>query len=559
MPDSVALAAAILVLYSHVLVEGLLLRAMWQRARRGTLRFGAGLETAWRWMAATPVRAMAAAALVVWIGRLALLPVLPPRAPRVTDEFAYLLAADTFAHGRLVNPAPRLWQHFEAPHVIVTPVYAGMYLPGQGAVLAVGQLLGHPWIGVWLVTGVMAGAMVWALQGWLPPRWAALAGVVLAVRLGWFSYWMNSYWGASFAALGGAIAVGAAGRLRKRARWRDAFLLGFGLVVVMYTRAYEGLFLGLGLTAILLPRFHVRLLASGAIVIAGAAGLMYYFSVVTGSPFKPPEVVQREPYAMGGVFFWEEVRPNPGYRHKTMEDFYSRWEVKSFSEVRSVTGFLWNRLRHALSVWLFYLGPLLSVPLFFAARVVRDRRVRPLVIAGAIAVTGSLLSVWFYAHYLAPACAILYVLVFQGMRHLAVWRRQTRAGWQLVRGLAAVCLVMAGVKLVALPVAVLNPPDWPMTWYSSSLGNTARADVLRQLEAQPGKHLALIRYGQRDAVYSVGNEWVYNGADLDGARVVLAREMDEESNRMLIQEYAGRRVWLVEADTLPPRLTPYPR
>ncbi len=117
--------------------------------------------------------------------RLAILPLSPIPHPFMQNDFSFLLAADTFSSGRLTNPTPAMWVHFETMHVTMKPTYMSMYFPSQGLVMAAGKvLLGHPWYGVLIVTALMCSAICWMLQAWLPPTWALLGGVLAILRLG---------------------------------------------------------------------------------------------------------------------------------------------------------------------------------------------------------------------------------------------------------------------------------------------------------------------------------------------------------------------------------------
>ena len=85
---------------------------------------------------------VAIAALTIFL-RLSLLWILPVPIPVIQDEFSYLLAADTFAHGRLTNPPSPFWIFFDEVHVNQLPTYMSKYPPAQGAVIP----------GSWPITG----------------------------------------------------------------------------------------------------------------------------------------------------------------------------------------------------------------------------------------------------------------------------------------------------------------------------------------------------------------------------------------------------------------------
>ena len=285
--------------------------------------------------------------------RAALLPILPIPEPIVHDEFGYLLAADTFAHGHITNPTHPMWVHFETFGVIQKPTYQCFAQPAQGLILALGQVIaGHPFWGVWLSVGLMCAAICWMLQAWLPPEWALLGGLLAIIRYGTFTYWADSYWGGAMGAIGGALVLGALPRIKHAQRLRDALAMGLGLAILANSRPYEGFVLSLPVAVALLawmvgrPRPSLRVslirvvlpLSLSLAVLALAMG--YYCWRVTGDPFGMPYQAEQQQYAVAHYMLWQPLRPQPVYHHEVVKRLYAGQAVLGYEFFRSPAGVL---------------------------------------------------------------------------------------------------------------------------------------------------------------------------------------------------------------------------
>jgi hypothetical protein len=485
--------------------------------------------------------------------RLALLPVSPVPVPAVHDEFSYLLAADTFAHGRLTNPPHPMEIFFDTFHVLQHPTYASKYPPGNGAAMALGQLLGHPWIGVLLSMAAMVMAMTWMLQGWFPAPWALLGGALIVARLGSFTYWVDSYYNGSVAAVGAALVLGAFPRIIRAARMRDALSMGAGAVILACSRPVEGFIFCLPV-AIALPlafksrqkvpaKFGTRVVLPLALTLAcGLIFLAYYNARVTGNPLLFPYVAYHRQYFNYPVFAWQQVPPPLHYSNPQFEDFFNRFQ-------RAAYPLTWSgwKARTSFASWMWwyiFLGPVLTVPFVMLPRMVRDRRVRLPLCQFLLCAAGLLSIVWFQPHYAAPLTAALFMLLVQAIRHLrrAEFRNKP-VGIFLTR-----LVVLLAIDWVIIQAG--HAARHPMVGWA-----TQRAEIVRSLESLSGQHLVVVRYGPG---HNVHREWVYNAADIDHAKVVWAREIPGQDLHPLLNYFKERKIWQAEPDKSPPELRPYP-
>lgn len=375
-------------------------------------------------------------------------------------------------------------------------------------------------------------------------------------------YWSQSYWGGAVAATGGALVFGALRHIVRQPRTRDALLMGLGLAILANSRPLEGLIVSLPVGVTLLywmlrknspalrlsiGRIVLPLLAVFALI---GAAMGYYNLRVTGDATRMPYQVYETTYSKARFplsLFHNDGGPEPTYRHKVMRDFYKRARLNVQTRHKPFRP-LARLLKKVRTLWEFYLGFVLTIPLVMLPWVIKDNWIRFALLTCGVLMMAFLAPPLYrrvFPHYAAPITGLIFVVVLQAMRHLHLWQWRGRpAGRFLVRVIPVICIASLAPLLAKMSV---NPDAWYLQ----------RARMLDEQKNDGGGHLVIVRYGPK---HFKQNEWVYNEADIDGAEVVWAREMDEVQNRKLLEYFRDRQAWLLEVnhDHSPSKLVPYP-
>lgn len=503
--------------------------------------------------------AVSVVALLAFIGSMGVSLLVRFPEPAIHDEFSYLLAADTFASGRLTNPPHPLWEHFESFHIIQQPTYASKYPPAQGLILGFGQALGgHPVVGVWLGMGLACGAVCWMLQAWLSPRWALLGGVFAALNFGFFGYWSQTYWGGAMAVLGGALVMGALRRLLRQPAAGMALIMGFGLVILANSRPLEGLITSLPIALLLLVVMFrsshpwqvwiQRVIVPISVVLFIGAMLMGFYNYsVTGKPYRLPYQVYEASYPSTPIFLWSKTKPvERNFPHPFLE--LRRIYQQQRENLLTLKGYItWKGLSFSI-VSSFFLRWVFLLPLVTLRYMMHNRWNQfaglVIVLVGCIC----FLQVQMLPHKFAPVTCLIALMAVQGLRQLRLWRLRGRPTGRCLVGLLLLIFV---ISVTCSWHPAFHNPSW--------LPSRLRAQLLCQLKKDADRHVVVVRYAPD---HNVHFDWVYNRADIDSSKVIWARELDGIQNLKLIRYYPDRKIWLLEADQWlqgkEVRLIPYP-
>jgi hypothetical protein len=486
--------------------------------------------------------------------RLILLPHHPVPSPDIYDEFGHLLVADTLRHGRLANPAHPLREFFETFFVLQQPTYSSIYPIGNGLMLALGGVLtGVPWSGVLLATGAFCALVYWMLRGWTTPGWALFGGALAVCEFGPINQWTNNYWGGAFSAAAGCLVFGALPRLRNRGSLRDGALLGLGLALHLLSRPYESVFLLLCVPLFLGRHFPRKPLIAAALVCLPALGVtLLQNRRVTGHWTQLPYSLSQYQYGVPAALTFQPT-PIPHVPLTPQQESDYRMQ-SNFHPGTDTFASYFERLFYRTRYYRFYFYAPLYLALAAFAFGIRTYRMACVPLACLLFALGTNFFPAFQFHYLAAVVCLFVLMSVRGLQ----WMTRLKRGKEAACVLIFLCFAQFAFWYTP---HLLEGTGFPLDilrfdlWNSINHGNPERRiEVNRELAAMPGKLVVFVRYWPQHVFQ---DEWVYNGADIDGQRIVWARDRGDAENEKLRAYYPDRKLLLLEPDARPPRLSPW--
>jgi hypothetical protein len=337
-------------------------------------------------------------------------------------------------------------------------------------------------------------------------------------------------------------------------------LLGLGLGLQLLTRPYEFIFLlaSVGLYLSWSFRKFARLTPVLLALLPAVALTLLQNKQVTGSWTTIPYTLSQYQYGVPAALTFQ---PNPiPHNDLTLQQQLDYKMQLAFgpSGPETITTYL-TRLAYRVRFYrFFFLVPLyIALPAFFFA--LREFRFAWVALTLLLFALGTNFFPIFQAHYIAAVTCLFVLVTVTGLQQIS---RLMIRGWPAGREAARLIVWLCAVHFIFwYGLHVFDTADFSMamrryeTWDVINHTNPERRiEVYRQLANIPGKLLIFVRYSPQ---HIFQDEWVYNDADIDRARIVWARDLGAAENQKLQHYYPDRSVWLLEPDARPPALSAY--
>jgi hypothetical protein len=198
----------------------------------------------------------------------------------------------------------------------------------------------------------------------------------------------------------------------------------------------------------------------------------------------------------------------------------------------------------------FFIPGYLLLPLVMIGRGARTSTVRFALAGVALTAVGVLVSVYYQAHYFAPAAAPLIAIFAVCLERLADGDGPFGT---FRRGFAWATVVIWAVPAFTISVGSLPGGPWhvPVSDWA-----VARARLADSLAAAGGAHLLFVAYPPN---YSPHDEWVFNGANVATQPVIWAHDLGMAKNAELLSHFPQTRAHLLTVGDSAPfyRLRPF--
>jgi len=463
----------------------------------------------------------------------------------IYDEQSYIFQAQTFLEGRLVNPTPPHWEHFQTFFIVPEPYFVSKFPPGQALFMAFGKLISGEFIvGIWIIFILACIATYWMLLVYVKPHWAFLGALGVASNGHLLLEWSNSYWGGALAMLGGALVFGAIKRIVDsdlRVVLNSSFL-ALGAVILAYSRPFEGL---ISSATLIIPVIYGRLffnykpkvlltkiiLPASIILILGLGFLLYYNNTITGSYTKLPYSLYQSRYETARSFLFQKPHESPEGIPFQMSKFHDNELKRYLSRRSSIMGFLKGVSEKLFMFGRYYINIIYLLPFLFFVFSPKGFWQKYSLGVLLILLACNFVTTWNETYYIAPITVLFIYMIISGFR-LASFRK-----WNFYQSTINTIIV----------IILLHPFIGVAAHLKRDRSDFAiiKKEHIARLNLNSKKDLVIVHYAQE---HKSNNEFVYNEPDIENADVIWARDLGVIKNKELVDYFKERNIWYFYPD-----------